>query len=135
MRMEDPIPQFMHVIGKARQSNIAYLHLVESRLDGDGGAIGNDSLDFAFRLWDGPLLIAGGYTPQHALELVDEKIPDQEVMVMFGRLFVSNPDLVYRISKDLELAAYDRGTFYSPKTAAGYTDYAFSREYLESAAA
>ena len=43
--------------------------------------------------------------------------------VAFGRLFVSNPDLPRRIAEHMELASYDRATFYTFDEV-GYTDYA-----------
>ncbi|KAL4888138.1 hypothetical protein BDV59DRAFT_189139 [Aspergillus ambiguus] len=132
MRMQDPIPQFTDIVAKARQSDIAYLHLVESRISGAWDADGYDRLDFAYDLWKGPLLVAGGYTPQEARELVDKKYQDKDIMVIFGRYFISNPDLIYRIQKDLVFNAYKRETFYAPQSAAGYVDYPFSKEYLES---
>ncbi|KAH8801797.1 putative N-ethylmaleimide reductase [Xylogone sp. PMI_703] len=130
MRMAGPIPQFTDVINKARQANIAYLHLVESRISGAEDYNGRDSLDFAYKLWDGPFLIAGGYKPEEARKLVDTEHPDKDIVVMFGRYFISNPDLVFRIKEGLELSAYDRKTFYVYKSAAGYVDYPFSKEYL-----
>ncbi|KAJ5786872.1 uncharacterized protein N7503_012084 [Penicillium pulvis] len=130
MRMKDPIPQFTDVIKKARQADIAYLHLVESRISGAMDYDGHDRLDFAFALWNGPLLVAGGYTPQEAQILVNEKYPDNDIMVIFGRYFISNPDLVYRMQEGLELNAYNRETFYVSESVAGYSDYPFSKEYL-----
>lgn len=132
MRMEDPIPQFTDVIQKAIQSDIAYLHLVESRISGATDYDGHDRLDFAYDLWNGPLLVAGGYTPQEAQSLVDEKYPDKNIMIIFGRYFISNPDLVYRMREGLELSAYNRDTFYALKSAVGYSDYPFSERYLAS---
>lgn len=130
MRMEDPIPQFMDVIDKASQSNIAYLHLIESRISGSDDHDGHDRLDFAYVLWNGPLLVAGGYTPQEARKLVDEKYPEKDIIVIFGRYFVSNPDLVYRIRESLDFSRYNRKTFYVQKSVVGYTDYPFGKEYL-----
>lgn len=130
MRMEDPIPQFTDIIKKASQSGITYLHLVESRISGSMDYDGNDRLDFAYNLWSGRLLVAGGYTPQEAQKLVDEKHPDKDIMVIFGRYFISNPDLVYRMKEGLGLNAYNRETFYVFKSALGYSDYAFSKENL-----
>ncbi|KAE9370938.1 putative N-ethylmaleimide reductase [Stipitochalara longipes BDJ] len=135
MRMEDPIPQFTDIINKASQSDIAYLHLIESRVSGSEdyeNYNGHDRLDFAYSLWNGPLLVAGGYTPQEAQKLVDERYPDKDIIVIFGRYFISNPDLVYRIRKGLELIAYNRETYYVYKSAAGYSDYPYSKEYLTS---
>lgn len=130
MRMENPIPQFTDVITKAKRAEIAYLHLVESRISGSQDYAGCDTLDFAYDLWDGPFLIAGGYTSQEARKLVDEKYSDKDIMIIFGRHFISNPDLIFRIKKGLELNAYKRDSFYDVESAAGYSDYPFSKEYL-----
>jgi NADPH2 dehydrogenase len=132
MRMADPIPQFTDVINKASQANIAYLHLVESRISGSEDYNGSDRLDFAYNLWHGPFLIAGGYKPDEARKLVDSEHPDKDIVVMFGRYFISNPDLVYRIKEGLELSAYVRKTFYVHQSSVGYLDYPFSKEYLAS---
>ncbi|KAJ5125677.1 hypothetical protein N7526_007854 [Penicillium atrosanguineum] len=127
MRMENPIPQFTNVIQKAIQSDIAYLHLVESRISGATDYDGHDRLDFAYNLWKGPLLVAGGYTPQEAQRLVDVNYPDKDIVVIFGRYFISNPDLVYRMREGLELSAYDRDTFYAFKSAVGYSGLSIQR--------
>ncbi|KAJ9212027.1 hypothetical protein DTO166G4_6430 [Paecilomyces variotii] len=130
MRMENPIPQFADIIDKANRLNLAYLHLVESRVSGSENYECKERLDFAYRLWDGPLLVAGGYRPADALKLVEEEYPNKDIVVVFGRNFISNPDLVYRIKKGLELSAYERQTFYTIGSAEGYVDYPFSAEYL-----
>jgi NADPH2 dehydrogenase len=57
--------------------------------------------------------------------------PEKDIVVIFGRYFIANPDLVYRIKADLELTPHDRNTFYS-SDAVGYVDYPFSAEYLAS---
>lgn len=60
-------------------------------------------------------------------------------MVMFGRHFISNPDLVCRIKGGLkgglQLSAYNRDGFYTVGSGVGYVDYPFSVEYLASASA
>ncbi|KAH8688544.1 putative N-ethylmaleimide reductase [Ilyonectria robusta] len=132
MRMDDPIPQFTDIVNKASQFNLAYLHLVESRVSGSEDAKGDDRLDFAYDLWKGPILVAGGYNPAEAQKLVDEEHPDKDIVVMFGRHFIANPDLVYRIKEGLELSAYNRSTFYVNTSPVGYVDYPLSVEYLES---
>ncbi|CAI7634804.1 unnamed protein product [Penicillium pancosmium] len=131
MRMVDPIPQFSNLINKANQFDLAYLHLVESRISGASESVGHESLDFAYDLWNGLFLVAGGYTLQEAHELV-EKRGSKDIMVIFGRYFISNPDLVYRAKRGLELSAYNRETFYVSGSAVGYSDYPFSAGYLES---
>ncbi|KAI0487348.1 FMN-linked oxidoreductase [Xylaria cf. heliscus] len=133
MRMEDPIPQFTDVINKASQLNLAYLHLVESRVSGAADCESSERLDFAYKLWNGPLLVAGGYKPADAQRLVDKEYPDRDIVVIFGRHFLANPDLVYRIKEGLKLNAYNRDGFYTFSSPVGYADYPFSVEYLASA--
>jgi NADPH2 dehydrogenase len=131
MGMENPIPQFEDVIKKASQLNLGYLHLVEPRIAGPEDQETRETLDFAYRLWDGPILSAGGHDLTTAKKLVDEEHPDKNILVIFGRHFISNPDLVYRIREGMNLAAYDRSTFYT-NDAVGYLDYAFSPEFVAS---
>lgn len=134
MRMADPIPQFSDVIRKAAQLDLAYLHLIEPRVSGSEDQESSERLDFAYQLWKGPLLVAGGFTPAEAQRLVDQEYPDKEIVVIFGRHFISNPDLVYRIKEGLELSAYERGTFYT-NSPIGYSDYPFSEKFVASQAA
>ncbi|RSL59608.1 hypothetical protein CEP51_013893 [Fusarium floridanum] len=131
MRMADPVPQFTHVIQTLKSLEVSYLHLIEARVCGNTDSDDTDRLDFAIHAWDnfGPVILAGGYTPASAKKVVEEELEDKDVMVAFGRYFISNPDLPFRIRQDVELAPYDRGTFYTPVLAEGYLDYSFSQEF------
>ncbi|QPC74554.1 hypothetical protein HYE68_005306 [Fusarium pseudograminearum] len=124
MRMDDPIPQFTDIINKAKAFDLAYLHLVESRICGSVDDINNgqEKLDFAYDLWKGAFLIAGGYKLHGAQDLVDREHPDKEIMVMFGRDFVANPDLVLKLQHGLDLTRGERNTYYTSDSA-GYIDY------------
>jgi NADPH2 dehydrogenase len=137
MRMADPIPQFTDVVKKAAALDLAYLHLVESRIAGsdDQSCTAEETLDFGFDNFKGPLLIAGGYKGPEARKLVDEMHPDRPIVVIIARFFVSNPDLVFRIKEGLELTKYDRSKFYTPMSPDGYVDWRYSEEYLASQAA
>ncbi|KAK0724293.1 hypothetical protein B0H67DRAFT_550101 [Lasiosphaeris hirsuta] len=133
MRMRDPIPQFSHVVAEAGRYHLAYLHLVESRMSGAIECGGTERLDFAYNLWThSPILVAGGYKGlAEVRKLLDEDYPERDVVVIFGRYFLANPDLIYKLVNGLGLSPYDRNTFYT-STAEGYTDYPFSPEYLAS---
>jgi NADPH2 dehydrogenase len=133
MRMTDPIPQFTDIIQKLNKLNLAYIHLVESRISGNADIESFSSLDPLLPHWSGPLLIAGGFKPDSARRLVDEERKDRDVIVVFGRYFISTPDLVYRLEKGIELNPYDRDTFYNAKSERGYTDQPFSKEFLAQA--
>jgi NADPH2 dehydrogenase len=132
MKMDNPVPQFTDIIRKIEPFNIAYLHLVESRIAGNLDVESLEKLAFAIENWKGTLFIAGGFTPALAHRLVGEEYPDKDIVVMFGRYFISTPDLPFRVKTGLDLTPYNRDTFYTPKAINGYTDYPFSKEFLAS---
>lgn len=132
MKMDDPIPQFSDVILRLDTLNLAYLHLVEPQVADNATFESTESLEFAYSLWKGPLLIAGGFKPDSARKLVDEQHPGRDIVVVFGRYFISTPDLPFRVRNGIELEKYDRTSFYSPKVSTGYIDYPFSTEFIQS---
>lgn len=131
MKMADPYPQFSHLVRELKQFNLAYLHLVESRVSGNADVEATEKINPFVDIWDNqsPVLVAGGFKPESARKAVDEVYPNKDVVVVFGRYFISTPDLVFRIEKDIELTPYDRTTFYNPRSAEGYTTYPFSKEF------
>lgn len=130
MRMNDPVPQFTYLISKLKDLGLAYLHLIEPRVSGnaDKTVSSEESLDFALEAWNkaGPIVLAGGYTAAKADQSLETKFKDQPVAFAFGRHFISNPDLPYRLANDIPLAHYNRATFYKVKSSDGYVDYSFS---------
>ncbi|GAB7346121.1 hypothetical protein MBLNU457_4871t1 [Dothideomycetes sp. NU457] len=133
MKMADPIPQFSHLIRGLAELKLAYLHVVESRIAGNADIEATEKVDFAVEIWGktSPVLIAGGFKAESARKLVDEEYKDADVGVVFGRYFISNPDLVFRVKEGIEFAKYDRDTFYNAKSEKGYTDYPFSEKFQE----
>ncbi|EKG17496.1 NADH:flavin oxidoreductase/NADH oxidase [Macrophomina phaseolina MS6] len=131
MRMDEPVPQFSDVIQKLNKFGLAYLHLIESRIAGNADVEVTDKLQFAYDIWTGPFLIAGGFRPDSAHRLVDEEQKSKNIVVMFGRYFISTPDLPFRVKSGIELNQYDRSTFYTAKHPHGYIDYDFSTEFLK----
>lgn len=72
---------------------------------------------------DTPFLSAGGWSDENAWGEVESGKYDG---LLFGRYFISNPDLVERLREGRPLAPYDRSRFYGPFPAdphVGYTDY------------
>lgn len=45
MKMVNPIPQFSHLIENLKSLNLAYLHLVESRISGNADIESTDKVD------------------------------------------------------------------------------------------
>ncbi|KAF1842617.1 12-oxophytodienoate reductase 1 [Cucurbitaria berberidis CBS 394.84] len=133
MKMEDPIPQFSDIIKKLDAFNLSYVHLVESRVSGNADIESTYKLNPFLPLYRGPLLIAGGFRADSAKRLMEEH-KDRDVVVVFGRYFISNPDLVFRLQKGIEFNEYNRDTFYNAKSEEGYTDYPFSKEFEQAQA-
>ena len=106
------------------------MHLVESCASGSNDCNGNEQFDFSYKLWDGPLLVAGGYAPHETRELIEGKYPGKDILVMFGGYVIANPDLVFKIRRRIRLCAYDGNTFYVTESPGGYVDYAFCDEFL-----
>jgi N-ethylmaleimide reductase len=67
----------------------------------------------------GALIAAGNLTASSAQSLIDSKLIE---LAVFGRPFISNPDLVERLKTGAALAPPLPDLFYTPG-AAGYTDY------------
>ena len=122
--MSDSNPQelFTEVVRKLNSFNLAYLHIIEPRVQGnilvgeDNGAVASEQLR---KVFNGKIIAAGGFEADSAEATVTDGIADA---IAFGRHFISNPDLPARIHDAAPLAPYDRSTFYT-FDARGYTDY------------
>ncbi|KAI0436163.1 putative oxidoreductase [Xylaria telfairii] len=132
--MSDLVAQFEYVISGLRELDIAYLHLANTRWLEDDTHPDFDNAAFV-RVWgkQKPVLLAGGYDLASAKRVTDETFNGYEnVAVVFGRLFISNPDLPFRLRHQLSLQQYDRNTCYEPCSEKGFADYPFSKEFLDS---
>lgn len=132
MRMADPVPQFSYLAEQLKEIKLAYLHVIGARV---GGILDVESpkgkVDFLVHIWanTSPVLLAGGYNSESAREAL-QQFADFDVAIVFGRYFISNPDLVFKIKEGIELTPYQRDTFYDVGAKAGYIDYPFSKEFL-----
>lgn len=132
--------QYLYIIEELKKMDapLAYLSLVEAV--GDPGALlfngksvnQEKTLDFILEAWNNrsPVIVAGGYRPDSAALALEEHYRKWNTLVAFGRYFLANPDLVFRIQHGLELNNYNRATFYLAKNEVGYNDYPFSEEFL-----
>ncbi|KAM0323268.1 hypothetical protein ACHAQA_008859 [Verticillium albo-atrum] len=134
---------YTYVIDELKKMNakLAYLSLVEARGDPAVLFMGRESteqsLDFILESWNNlsPVIVAGGYTPDNAPAALDEHYKKWDVIIGFGRLFLANPDLIFRIKNGVGLNKPNRDTFYIKESEVGYNDYEFSKEYLKQQAA
>lgn len=110
---------------KKRHPDLAFMHVVEPRIAGanDRTVEEGESIDFLHDIWAPKVvLVAGGLNPESAKELTEQW---KNAVAVFGRSFISNPDLVARIKNGVPLAPSDRATYYNqgPDRPEGYIDY------------
>uniref|UniRef100_A0A7N0T5P6 NADH:flavin oxidoreductase/NADH oxidase N-terminal domain-containing protein n=2 Tax=Kalanchoe fedtschenkoi TaxID=63787 RepID=A0A7N0T5P6_KALFE len=112
-------------------AKLAYLHVAQPRtlqyLRTDSSRSGPEEEEAHLirtlrNAYDGTLMCSGGYTHELAIQAVDH---DEADLISFGRLFISNPDLVKRLRINAPLNKYNRATFYTGDPVVGYTDYPF----------
>ena len=131
MGMTDPVPQFTYYTNELKKLKLAYLHVVESRTAGFAEEDAYGKIDFIIDIWGNtsPVFIAGGFTAEAAYKAADEEHKGKNVGIVFGRYFISNPDLVFKVKEKIDFTPYDRKTFYNTKNPKGYTDWPFSKEW------
>lgn len=112
-------------------SKLTYLHVTQPRYTAYGqtesGRHGSEDEEAELirtwrRAFEGTFICSGGYTRELGLEAVARGDAD---LVSYGRLFISNPDLVLRLKINAPLNRYVRATFYTQDPVKGYTDYPF----------
>ncbi|KAH9294453.1 hypothetical protein KI387_040348, partial [Taxus chinensis] len=103
--------------------NILYAHFVEPRINPSLESIATEKSLFPMRrAFQGTFLVAGGYDREDGNAAISSGKAD---IVVYGRLFLANPDLPKRFEVDAPLNKYDRDTFYTSDPVFGYTDYPF----------
>lgn len=108
------------------QRGILYCHVVEPRMKTVGEkSESHHSLLPMRNAFKGAFFVAGGYGRDDGNEAVGENRAD---LVVYGRLFLANPDLPRRFQVNAPLNRYDRNTFYTSDPVLGYTDYPFLEE-------
>ncbi|KAJ4324549.1 hypothetical protein N0V84_003828 [Fusarium piperis] len=119
---------------KARLPNLSYVSFVEPRYEqifseaekqeflNSWGLPTVDLSLFRSIFGDTPFFSAGGFDDGNSWGVVESGRYDG---LLYGRYFISNPDLVERLRNGWPLAPYDRSRFYGPfeDSTIGYTDY------------
>ncbi len=118
---KDTIPTFEHVVERLNDyRRLAYAHFVEPMLPVDTVPYAVIRIAEYFRpRYKGSLVINCGFNPEKGNRVIREGLADA---VSFAKYYISNPDLVKRISLGAPLEEPDHNTFYTPGPA-GYTDY------------
>ncbi|WP_316836525.1 alkene reductase [Pedobacter nutrimenti] len=102
---------------------IAYIHIAEA--DWENAPVMPITFKEAYRkTFNGTLIYAGKYTKDRAEEARKNDWAD---LIAFGRPFIANPDLPYRLANDLPLNIPDNSKYFGG-TSQGYTDYPFAKK-------
>ncbi len=114
----NPQPLFDHIVDQLNALKLVYIHVIEGAT---GGPRDYAPFDYASlrKRFEGAYIANNGYEFELATKVLDAGAAD---LIAFGKLFISNPDLVERFKARAPLNPWDKNTFYGGG-AKGYTDY------------
>ncbi|KAI0742656.1 NADH:flavin oxidoreductase/NADH oxidase [Daedaleopsis nitida] len=131
MRMEDPVPQFSYFVQKIKEKypQLAYLHVASPDGPDNRGPEDESQVHFIHKIWaPRPTITTGGYDRESGIRVAEET----GQLVGYGKSFLANPDLPFRLRENLPLEEPQLDTFYLPMSEKGYTTYPFHEEFLKS---
>ncbi|MBU1211292.1 MAG: alkene reductase [Alphaproteobacteria bacterium] len=106
---------YAHYLPELEKRQLAYLHVMRPFAND----CDRDVAQMARQHYSGKIIVCGGYDAESGAEAIENGIAD---VVAFGKLFVSNPDLVERFRAGGPYNEPDQSTFYTPGRE-GYTTY------------
>ena len=109
---------FEYLAGEMKKLELAYIHIVDHSSMGapEVPDLIKNKIKNAFI---GTIIASGGFDKEKAETVLNNEKGD---LVAFGRPYLANPDLVYRLQNNIEFNLPDFDTFYTPGEK-GYTDY------------
>lgn len=116
----NPQPLFEHVVRELEKLHPVYIHVVEGYT---GGPRDNAPFDYEAlrKLYSGVWMLNNGYTKEMAQDAIQSGRAD---LISFGRLTISNPDLVRRFKENAPLNdLFKDAPLYGGQGPHGYTDY------------
>lgn len=118
---DEPLPVLRAVAEAIASHGLAYVHVIEAfARTPEGTRYEDDERTALLRAHAGaPVIVNGGFDRAHGEAALTE---GRATAVVYGKPFISNPDLVERFRVGAELASWDEATFYGGD-AEGYTDY------------
>ena len=111
----------LYMVESLNKYEILYCHMVEPRMKTvEEKSECPHSLVPMRKAFKGSFLVAGGYDKEDGNRAIVENRAD---LVVYGRLFLANPDLPKRFKLNAPLNKYNRDTFYISDPVLGYTNY------------
>ncbi|TCK28742.1 N-ethylmaleimide reductase [Ancylobacter aquaticus] len=115
----DPQPLFNHVMDVVESLHPVYVHMIEGATGGPRDIVPDFDFEALRARFTGAWMVNNGYDKAMAEEAVATGKAD---LVAFGKPFISSPDAVERMRRDVAFNELDRDTLYGGD-AKGYTDY------------
>lgn len=116
---DDPAGTYTHLAQRLDPLGLAYLHVGYDSGYSRGTSPPFNPVDLLRTAYSGTLLAVGGFTRASGQEAITAGRAD---LIVYGRPFIANPDLVERFRLDAPLNTGDVRTFYGGDDH-GYTDY------------
>ncbi len=106
----DPVETYTTLVKALAGKGLAYLHVLQTALPG--------TFELLRPHYSGTFAAAGGFTKDSGTAALQSGLAD---FIVYGKLFIANPDLPHRFARNVPLAAPDPTTFYTPGPK-GYID-------------
>jgi N-ethylmaleimide reductase len=119
MSDSNPQPLFEHVVDVLDALSPTYIHMIEGATGGPRDIAPDFDFEALHKRFRGTWMVNNGYDRALAVEAVATGKAD---LVAFGKPFVSSPDAVERLKRDVGFNELDRDHLYGGG-AQGYTDY------------
>jgi N-ethylmaleimide reductase len=107
----DPKETYTTLVRAIAGKNLAYLHVLQTALP--------ETFELLRPLYPGTFAACGGFTRESGTAALASGLAD---FIVYGKLFIGNPDLPKRFATGAPLANADPSVFYSPGPK-GYTDW------------
>ncbi|MGX9426733.1 MULTISPECIES: alkene reductase [Bradyrhizobium] len=114
----NPQPLFDYIVDGLNALKLVYIHVIEGATGGPRDVAPFDYASLRKRFKQA-YVANNGYDFALANKVLESGAAD---LIAFGKLFISNPDLVERLKSGAALNEWDKATFYGGG-AKGYTDY------------
>lgn len=117
---ETPEKTYIEAIKMLEKLGVLYIHIAEADWD-DAPLMSIAFKEKIRKIFSGTIIYSGKYNKQKAEAAIGQGWAD---LIGFGRPFIANPDLPYRLKNNLPLNTADKETFFGGGTE-GLTDYPF----------
>lgn len=118
MHCPEIIETVYELLRKLEKRNLGYVHFAEADWD-EAPVVPLEFRRKVRNIFSGSVIVAGNYDKNKGEKILEDHLAD---LVAYGRLFVSNPDLVERFENNLQLEIYNHDTLFGGSEI-GYSDY------------